>query len=127
MYRIKKKGFVALTLVISISSILLAVYAYQSIEIAHLFDQTRTKEYRIMNYYFAASCIDYAILNLSYDYFFSLNTPKEVSDLNCVIQSVDSLGNKRDIAVYGNYMNMKVYRKARVSVNDNQVVIDYIE
>ncbi len=127
MIIIKKKGFVAITLVISISSILLALRTSQLIEIAHFFDQTRTKEYRLMNHYFAASCIDYVILNLSYDYFYSINSPKEVQDLHCVIQSLDAINNKKDIIVYGNYMNMKVYRKAEITVYDNQVVVDYIE
>ena len=45
------KGFIALTLVITISVLLLTFSYTQSIDVAHFFDMTLRKKYRLMNYY----------------------------------------------------------------------------
>lgn len=121
-------GFVSLTLVITISSLLLAFTYMQSIEIAHYFDMTRTKELRYINYYNAYSCIDQAILNISHDYFYSVASPIIINDFNCVIDSVsNSTNNTKIIHAHGNYKNMNVYRLAKVRLYDDRLVIELIE
>lgn len=119
----KEKGFIALTLVISVSALLLAFSFMQSIGIAHFFDETTRKEYRLMSYYFAYSCIDQALLGLSHDFFFSVDSEKSFPELNCAIDSISDENGFKIIKVYGNYQNIIVYRQAKVRLFDDRVEI----
>ncbi|MDO8430748.1 MAG: hypothetical protein Q7S72_02060 [Candidatus Taylorbacteria bacterium] len=121
------KGFIALTLVITIASLLIAFSYTQSIDTAHFFDMTRTKEYRLMNYYNAYSCIDQAILALAHDYFYDMPVPVRRTDFDCVIESIIKVDNIREIKVYGNYRNINVKRKARVKIYDDRLEVVLIE
>ncbi len=123
----KQKGFIALTLILTVASLLLAFSYTQSIDIGHFFDMTRIKEYRLINYYNAGSCIDQAILNLSHDYFYEINTPTQLTDFGCVIESVTKINNLRNISAYGNYKNIKVHRKAQVRMHDDGLEVVLIE
>lgn len=115
------RGFVALTLVITVSSLLLAFTYILSIETAHFFDQTERKEYRLMGYYFAYSCIDQAILSLSHDYFYQISEPKGIPDLHCSIDVVKDENGFKKIEVHGNYKNIIVKRRAFARLYDNRV------
>ncbi len=117
------KGFIALSLIISVTSLLLAFSYTQSIEIALFFDQTRLKEYRSMNYYNAYSCIDQAILNISHDYFYTVSTSTEIKDLHCVIDSTKNENGLRVIRSHGNYKNIQVKRQTKVKVYDTKVEV----
>lgn len=121
------KGFVSLTLVITISSLLLAFTYMQSIEIAHFFDMTRVKELRYQNYYNAYSCIDQVILNIAHDYFYTVASPISINNFNCVIDSVGDLNGLKIIQTHSNYKNINVYRSARVRLYDNRLVIELLE
>ncbi len=121
------KGFIALTLIISVTSLLLAFSYMQSIEIALFFDQTRLKEYRYMNYYNAYSCIDQAIVNIAHDYFYKVSSPIIVKDFNCVIESVIEDSGFKIIQTYGNYKNIVVRRQARIKVYDYKIEVISIE
>lgn len=115
------KGFIALTLVIFVSSVTLAFVAIQSIESGHFFDMTVQKKYRLMSGYFADDCIDQAVLELAHDYFFNPTSPHVVSHLHCVIDSVVAEGDLRMISVHGDYKNVKVYRKAVARISRTSV------
>jgi hypothetical protein len=119
----KHNGFIALTLVISISSLLMAFTYIESIESAHYFDQTVLKKYRLMNYYSAQSCIDQAILRISQDYFFIVDSPLRIEDFDCYIDSIKRDGDISLIKTHGDYMNIKADREARVKIYDNKVEI----
>lgn len=114
-------GFVAMTLVIIISSLLMAFVYMESIESAQYFDATRLKKYRLMNHYNALSCIDQAILNISHDYFFELTSPVEMAEFNCTIDSITRENNTRIIKAYGNYLGIRVDREVRITVNDDGI------
>lgn len=119
----KQNGFVALTLVITISSLLMAFVYIESIDSAHYFDQAVLKKYRLMNYYNAKSCVDQAILRVSQDYFFTLDRPFRIKELNCYIDSITREGDILIIKTYGDYMNIKVEREGRVRIYDNGVEV----
>ncbi len=121
------KGFIALALVISVSAILLAFSFIQSIETAHFFDETTRKEYRLMSYYYAYACIDQALLILAHDYFFTLNQPKDLTDLHCTIDSVTNQNGNINIHVHGNYQNVIVYRSATAIMHDSYIEIISID
>jgi hypothetical protein len=121
------KGFAAFILVVSISSLMLAFSFMQAIEYGHYFDAVQTKEYRLMSYYSAYSCIDQAFLALSHDYFFTTNIEIPIKDLNCVIKSVISQDDTRIISVYGKYKNIIVYRSAVAKLFDDQLEIVSIQ
>ena len=111
MNNLNKKGFIALTLVITIASLLLAFSYTQSIETAIFFDQTRLKEYRQINFYNAYSCIDQAILNISHDYFYKVSSPVELPDFHCVIDSVEEKNGQKVIKTHGNFKGINVKRE----------------
>ncbi|MES3031339.1 MAG: hypothetical protein V4697_02910 [Patescibacteria group bacterium] len=123
----KNKGFIALTLVIFVSSITLAFVAVQSIETAHFFDFTVQKKYRLMSGYFADNCVDQAVLELAHDYFFNPDVPQVVPDFHCVIDSVLPEGDLRMISVYGEYKGVKVYRKAVARLGKTSVDLLSVE
>lgn len=122
----KNKGFIALILVVVISSLMLAFSFMQSIEFGHFFDQVQTKEYRLISHYSAYSCIDQALLNLTHDYFFITLKKIEYSDLDCyidyVIDSNDG-NNEKIISVYGRYKNIVTYSVARARLFDDHLEI----
>ena len=118
-----ENGFISITFVIITSSLLLVFTYMQLIEVGHFFDQTMTKEYRLMNYYNAYSCIDQAILRLSQDYFFTTNIPIYISDMDCSINSVMREGDIVDILAQGEYKKIIVKRQAKVRMFDNKLEI----
>ena len=121
------KGFVAMTLVITVASLLLSFSFMQSIEIAHFFDATQRKGYRLMNHYNALNCIDQAVLNLAHDYFYQVSIPTEISDLNCVIDKVEQDEGFVMIEAHGNLKNMSSKRSATARLYDNRVEIISID
>ncbi len=123
----KKKGFAAFILIIYISTLMLVFSFMQGIEIGHFFDQVKIKQYRLMNYYFAYSCIDQAILALSRDYFLNLKKEIEFSDLNCSIDSISSTNEQKMIKVHGKYKNINVYRVANIKLFEDHLEIISIE
>ncbi|HEY9583760.1 MAG TPA: hypothetical protein VJI66_02250 [Candidatus Paceibacterota bacterium] len=121
------EGFIALTLVITISVLLLTFSYMQSIDVAHFFDMTLRKKYRLMNYHNAWNCIDQAILNLAHDYFYEVHTPVTILDLHCSIDVVKSENGLKIIEATGNYKNIYVQRRAIARLYDNRVEIVSIE
>ncbi len=121
------QGFIALTLVITVATLLLTFSFVQSIEIGHFFDQTQRKQYRLMNYYNAGNCIDQAVLNLAHDYFYRIQQPAEISDLDCVIDLVKEENGFIMIEVHGNLKNMNVKRSAIAKLYDNKVELISID
>lgn len=106
---------------------MLAFTYMQVIEVGHFFDQTITKEYRLMNYYNAYSCIDQAILRLSHDYFFTTILPVFIDDLGCSINSVKREGDIVYINTQGEYKKIIVHRKAKVKMFDSKLEIVSID
>ncbi len=117
------KGFISITLVITVTGLLLALSFSKTIAIAHFFDQTRTKEYRLMNHYNALSCIDQAILNLSYDFYYRVSTSTQMVDFDCSIDRVDEKNGVVTIDVTGNYMNIDVKMTSQVRLFDSYLEI----
>ena len=126
-FKQNKKGFAAFILVVSISSLMLAFSFMQAIEYGHFFDEVQNKEYRLISYYSAYSCIDQALLALAHDYFFSTNKEIEISDLNCSIVSIIDNNGQKMILVYGKYKKVIVYRSAVARVSDNYIEVISIE
>ena len=116
-----------MTLVITVASLLLSFSFMQSIEIAHFFDATQRKGYRLMNHYNALNCIDQAVLNLAHDYFYQVSIPTEISDLNCVIDKVEQDEGFVMIEAHGNLKNMSSKRSATARLYDNRVEIISID
>ncbi len=133
--KMNNKGFIALTIVLSIAGILLALVFASSIESALFFDQTMRKEYRAMNYYYAYDCLDQAILMLAHDYFFTVQAPLEIPEYHCTILSMESGyggGNGveseiRTISVRGNFQKAYVYRSATVRIRIHNLEVIKIE
>jgi hypothetical protein len=100
---------------------LLAFSYLQSIEIVSFFDQVITKEYRLMNYYNANSCIDQAMLRLSSDYFFRTNNPIKIRFLNCKIMKVYDLSGIIIIESQGDYKDINVNRTAKIKLSDDRL------
>ena len=124
------KGFASIILIIFVSSLMLALNYSQYIEYGHFFDLIQKKQYRLMNYYSAYSCIDQAILMLSHDFFLLTDENINFNEFNCVIDSItisDSNINDRIISVFGNYKNIIVYRKATVRLFDDHLEIISIQ
>ena len=119
----EKKGFIALTITLSVAGILLALVAASAIDSALFFDQATRKEYRAMNYYYAGDCIDQAILGLAHDYFMNPSVPIPISKYHCEILSIIAQGNIRTISTKGNFKNADVYRSATVELHDHSVDI----
>lgn len=123
----ENKGFAALILIIYVSTIMLIFVYLQGIEYGHFFDEVKAKEYRLMSYYFAYSCIDQALLTLTRDYFFLTDTQIEFQDLNCSIDSVKNSNGLKMIKVHGKYKNIIVYRSAVARLYDDRLEIISIE
>lgn len=123
----KNSGFIALTLVVTVATLLFVISLIQSIEIGHFFDQVRLKEYRLMNYYNAYNCIDQAVLNLAHDYFYRIATTTKMSNLNCSIDSVKEEDGYIYIYTRGNFKNIYVKRLAVAELYDNKVEIISID
>ncbi len=118
------KGFIALTITLSVTGTLLTLVGASAIESATFFDMALKKEYRTMNYYYAYDCIDQAILGLAHDYFFTVSLPKQIPYLNCSILSVIPQGELRLISTRGDFQKAYVYRSAivRMKIHDLEVV-----
>ncbi len=121
------KGFASTILVLSISALVLVLISIQSIESNHFFDEVKRKQYRLMSYYFAYSCIDQALLSISHDYFFSVSSERKYDELNCSIDSIKDDYDKKIIKVHGIYKDIKVFRTATIRVFDNHLEILLIE
>jgi hypothetical protein len=100
---------------------LLAFSYLQSIEIASFFDQVITKEYRLINYYNAYSCIDQAMSRLSSDYFFRINNPVKIGYLSCKIIKIYDSNGFVVIESQGDYKGVNVNRTAKVKLYDNRL------
>lgn len=123
----QNKGFAALILIIYTSTLMLIFTYLQGIEYGHFFDEVKAKEYRLMSYYSAYSCIDQAFLTLTRDYFFLTDIEIEFFDLNCSIDSVNNSGGFKMIKVHGKYKNIIVYRSAVARLYDDHLEIISIE
>lgn len=120
-------GFASLILVITISSMMLAIFFIQSIEYGHFFDQVQKKEYRLISHYSAYSCIDQAILSIAHDFHFETKNIIEFPDLNCAILSVLNNDNKKNIVTFGKFNKVFVYRSAVVRLFDDHLEVVSIE
>lgn len=118
------KGFIALTITLSITGTLLTLVGASLVSTAVYYDMALKKEYREMNYYFAYNCIDQAILKLAHDYFFLTLTPIFIQHFNCSILSITKEGDNRTITTRGDYKNAYVYRSAiiKLKIHDLEVV-----
>lgn len=126
----KNKGFVALLILITISSLILVFQYIGSIEIGHYFDQVQRKEYRYISYYNAYSCLDYSFLSLAHDYFIDIDSEIILNDLNCSIISIkrnQNSTNERIIRVSGKFKNIISYRVAIVRLYDDHLEIVSIQ
>ena len=121
------KGFIALTLVLMVASTLLALVYTRAIDTALFYDQATRKEYRTMSYYYARACLDQAILNLAHDYFYTVSSPRSISEYFCSIVSVTASGSERSISTQGNYKNIIVNSSALIRLHDNFLEIVSIE
>jgi hypothetical protein len=119
----KNKGFVALTLIVFVSAILLAFSFTNFIEFGHFFDETRVKKNRLMSSYYAESCMNIALLTLAKDYFFTLQNPIDIVELKCSIDSVIKNGEMRIITTHGNWQNIKVFLTKKVLLQDTSIEI----
>jgi len=119
----RKKGFVSVTLVISVAGLLFAFYTTKYVGIGHFFDQTRIKQYRLMNYYNADSCIDQAILRLSSDYHFRLDGKRQIKDFDCSIDRVWGESGQVRIKVTGNYKGINVEKEVKVILLDDHIQV----
>lgn len=117
------KGFAAFILVVSISSLMLAFSFMQAIEYSHFFDLVKKKEYRLISYYSAYSCIDQALLALSHDYFFIVNHEIRIYKLNCSILSVKNQNGQINILVSGKFKDTVVYRSAEARIFDDHIEV----
>jgi hypothetical protein len=120
-------GFIALTIVLAVSTTLLCLMASSVTNSGIFFDMTLRKEYREMNYYFAYDCIDQAILMLAHDYFFITQTEISIPFFNCSILSVNAIGDKRVIKTRGDYRKAYVYRSAEVKMKIHDLEVVKIE
>lgn len=116
-----RRGFVSLTLVLTVSSVLLAFSYIQSTETFHFFDLALRKEYRVRAYYNAYSCISMTTILLSSHYFFSVSSPRVFNDLGCSIVSLDMQGRERKVVVRGEYEGVFVYRRALFLLYDDHI------
>ena len=121
------RGFAALILIIYISTLMLAFVYFKGIEYGHFFDEVKNKEYRLMAYYSAYSCIDKSFLILNSDYFFLTNTEIPFSDINCSINSVKDVNGFKMIKVHGKFKNILVFREAIARLYDDRLEIISIE
>lgn len=120
----------AFIMIITISSLILVFQYTGSLEILSLFDQVQRKEYRYIAYYNANSCIDYAILSISHDYFFRVNSEIKLDDLNCSILSVNNYLNSTNemiIRVSGKFKNITSFRVANIRLYDDHLEIVSIQ
>ena len=117
------KGFIALTMVLVITGILAVLSFGLLIDSVSFFDLVTKKEYRYINKYNAQNCIDYSLLELSHDYFFSTTTPYFIPHLNCSIISVTIQGTYRSILTRGDLGKAYVYKTALVKMNTNNLEI----
>ena len=116
-------GFISMTLVIIVTGFILSLLLVNSLEVAQFFDQTRIKEYRLMNYYNADSCIDQAILNLSHDFFYRVSTTTQIGDFDCSIDAVYETNGLIKIQATGNYKSILVHKSSLVKLFDNRVEV----
>lgn len=123
-YKNKDKGFIALTSLLLISSILFILLINNSIENGTFFDQVTKKIYRKINYYNAISCLNYAYLMISYDFFFSPKQPYDIKEFNCKILSVKINGNEREVETLGYFKDANVYINKTITVSDDGRIIN---
>ncbi len=123
----KKSGFISLTFVTVVCSLLLVFTISRSISISEFFDLTRLKEYRLINYYNAMSCIDQAVLRISHDYFYEISSPLRLNDFDCVIDSIKDIDGYKIITTHGDYKKIYVKKQAKIKLYDDRVEIIDIE
>ncbi len=121
------KGFIALTLVLSVSTLLLGLVAASSLQSFTFFDQVMKKQYRFMNRYNALNCIDQAILELAHDYFYITETARFIPHFQCSIISVRAEGDLRYISTRGDLEKAYIYRSAVVRMRPQELEVIEIE
>lgn len=121
------KGFIALTLTLTIAGILLALTGTSSVGSALFFDQAMKKKYRVMNHYHAGNCIDQAILGLAQDYFLTFEAPRAIKKLDCTILSITKDEDLRIIKARGDFQKAYVFRVATTRLNDRGLEVIKIE
>lgn len=122
----RNKGFIALTSLVIISALIFAFEFTYSTEYVHFLDLVQKKEYRLIAYYNAYSCIDMGILMISHDYFINTSEAIVFDDLNCKIISITNSeikNNFKIISVMGEYNKVSVFRLANVRVYDDHLEI----
>ena len=117
------KGFIAITVTLFVTGILLALVFTSSIEAGLFYDQAMKKKYRTLNYFYAGDCIDQAIVMLAHDYFLTIKQSIEISEYNCAILSIKVEGDIRAITTVGQFKNAYVFRKASVKLKDHNLEI----
>lgn len=122
-YKNKDKGFSSLIMVLLISGILFVLTLNNSLENGTFFDQVTKKLYRKINYYNAISCLNYAYLMISYDFFFNPKQPYDIKELNCKILEVNINGNEREVKTLGYYKGADVYLNKTITVGEYGRVI----
>ena len=118
------KGFIALTIVLFISTVMLVLASSRLIELGHFIDLVAHKEYRLMKYYNAYSCIDEAISELAHDYFFIAEIPISIPEFSCSILKILADGENRYILARGDYQKACVYRSAivKMKIHDPNII-----
>ncbi len=123
----RNSGFIALTTVLIVSSLILAFLYLKSTEISYFFEQVQLKKARIIIYYNIGNCIDQAILNLTKDYFYEISTTTEYFNLHCSIDMVKEENGFKIIKASGNLKNIILKRQASVRLYDNRLEVISIE
>jgi hypothetical protein len=124
------RGFVAFTILITVTCFIIIFQYINSLGIIHFFDQVQRKQYREIAFYNAYSCIDQALLSLSQDYFFLLSSVLKFDELNCSILSVTKDVNSQNIRIIeakGNFKNIIIKRVAIAKLYDDHLELISIE
>ncbi len=117
------KGFIAITVTLFVTGILMALVFTSSIEAGLFYDMAMKKKYRTLNYFYAGDCIDQAIVMLAHDYFLIIKRAIEIDKYHCAILSIKGEGDIRTITTMGQFKNAYVFRKASVRLKDHNLEI----
>lgn len=123
----ESKGFIAITVTLFVTGILMALVFTSSIETGLFYDMAMKKKYRTLNYFYAGDCIDQAIVMLAHDYFFTIKRSIEINKYHCSILSIKAEGEIRIITVMGQFKDAYVFRKASVRLKDHDLEIIRLE
>jgi hypothetical protein len=121
------KGFIALTIVLSVAGTMLGLVGSASLNAFAFFDMATRKEYREMNYHNAGNCIDQAILSLAHDFFYTVTEPQYIPHFNCSILSITAEGDVRNIKTRGDFQKVHVFRSVTVRLKNDGLDVVKIE